>query len=409
MLMKHAFYNIFRNKRRSLMIIVLLSLSTAIIYITLAYLGATYTGIRMGYQYQNGFIQLAARGYYDDSLDKKPILGKEIILSVEDYLSGNGEVSAYNYEIDFEGLIGTDMGSTVVAGVGVDTEKSSSGGAAGWGDIESGRSLLPGDIEELVIGRGVAAKIGANPGDWVVLMGRTDRGQMNLLNGLVTGITTSGNRDSDNYYAVAPLEFAQTVRSTEGIDRILIFLDRDRGDDKYVEALKSDLDNFIRNNNLAVDIRTWRELSPMYDDLKDMYDFIFLFLKIILMAMVFLSITELLSMTFFERFRELGTLRAMGNSKGEVAALLFMETIYYTLIGILAGLLLGYSSATVINALHLQWRPPGGTIEYPFSFLKKTEFLIQPALLITFSSLMAALIPAWKARNLEIIEALSYE
>ena len=409
MQLKHAFNNLFRNKRRSAMIIVLLSFSTAIIYITLAYLGATYFGIRMGYQYQNGFIQLAASGYYDDTLEKKPILDKQTLLSLEDYFSHKVDITSYNYELDFDGLIGTDRNSTILAGVGVDTEKSSTGGAAGWGEIESGRSLLPGDTEEMVIGRGVAAKIGAVPGDWVVLMGRTDRGQMNLLNGLVTGITTSGNRDADNFYAVAPLTFAQNVRNTDGIDRILIFMDSDKGDDKYIQALKSDIDKYIHENGLTVDMRTWRELSPMYDDLKEMYDFIFLFLKIILMAMVFLSITELLSMTFFERFRELGTLRAMGNSKGEVAALLFTETIYYTLIGIILGLLLGYFSATIINALQLQWRPPGGTIEYPFSFLKKPEFMIQPALLITFSSLTAALIPAWKARNLEIIEALSYE
>ncbi len=409
MQLKHAFSNLFRNKRRSFMIVILLSLSTAIIFITLCYLGATYYGIRMGYQYQNGFIQLAARGYYNDSLEKRPVLDSSTITKLDHFLSSNKEIVSYNYELDFGGLIGTDSGSTIISGVGVDTGKAASGGAASWGDLVTGRSLLPGDLEEIVIGNGVAAKIGCRINEWVVLMGRTDTGQMNLLNGLITGIMTSGNRDADNFYAVAPIEYARMVRNTDGIDRILVFLDQDKGDDVYIEGLRSKLKSYIDENNLPVDFRTWRELSPMYDDLKQMYDFIFLFLKIILMVMVFLSITELLSMTFFERFRELGTLRAMGNTRGEVAMLLFTETIYYTIIGILFGLIIGFISAYGINALHLEWRPPGGTIKYPFSFLIQVKNIIQPSVLITISTLTAALIPAWKARNLQIVEALSYE
>jgi len=123
---------------------------------------------------------------------------------------------------------------------------------------------------------------------------------------------------------------------------------------------------------------------------------------------VFLAVPSLIAMLntlaigVIERTREIGMLRAVGATRGQVRRIILSEAIILaglgTAFGILAGLYLGYMGVEAMRAA-------GYPMEYVFP---TTGVLIAVAAGILFGAL-AAIIPARQASRLEIVRALRYE
>lgn len=123
---------------------------------------------------------------------------------------------------------------------------------------------------------------------------------------------------------------------------------------------------------------------------------------------IFLAIPSVIAMVntlaigVIERTREIGMLRAVGATRGQVRRIVLAEALILsalgTAFGILAGLYLGYM---VVEAL----RVGGFPLEYVFP---TTGVLLAIVAGIIFG-VLAALIPARQASHLQIVEALRYE
>lgn len=123
---------------------------------------------------------------------------------------------------------------------------------------------------------------------------------------------------------------------------------------------------------------------------------------------LFLAIPSLIAMLntlaigVIERTREIGMLRAIGATRGQVRNVILAEAIILaalgTAFGILSGLYLGYM---VVEAM----KAAGYPMEYVFP---TTGLLIAVVAGILFG-VLAALIPARQAARLEIVQALRYE
>jgi putative ABC transport system permease protein len=71
------------------------------------------------------------------------------------------------------------------------------------------------------------------------------------------------------------------------------------------------------------------------------------------------------TLTVYERTRELGTFRALGYTRAQLARLLVQEVTLLSLIAIAAGFALAFSIAGVVNAANIRFSPPGvpGTMQ----------------------------------------------
>ncbi len=98
-----------------------------------------------------------------------------------------------------------------------------------------------------------------------------------------------------------------------------------------------------------------------------------------------------------ERVREIGVRMAIGASGKEVFKSFLTEALLLTLLGSLAGLLLGVVFAKAICSV----------LEIP-ALLRPTSFLLAFVVAAGFGVLFA-LYPAWKASRLSPMEALRYE
>jgi putative ABC transport system permease protein len=120
-----------------------------------------------------------------------------------------------------------------------------------------------------------------------------------------------------------------------------------------------------------------------------------------------LAVSNTLVMTVFERMRELGTLRAIGTTPGQIAAILAAEAAALGVVGAAAGALLGAALLGAINAGGLQMPPPPGAvdpIDLRLAFVPGA--FAGAALLMIVVLLFAALFPIAKAIRVSVVEAL---
>ena len=95
-------------------------------------------------------------------------------------------------------------------------------------------------------------------------------------------------------------------------------------------------------------VRTWKELAPdaaMMNDFMILY--YILFVGIIMLALAFGIINTML-MAILERTKELGMLMAIGMNRRRIFKMIMLETIFLTIVGAMAGMLSGWA---IVEAL----------------------------------------------------------
>jgi putative ABC transport system permease protein len=139
------------------------------------------------------------------------------------------------------------------------------------------------------------------------------------------------------------------------------------------------------------------------DQVQALNQFITIFYALLLMALVIalIGIANTLALSIHERIRELGLLRAVGMSKAQVRSTVRWESVIIALLGTVNGLAIGFLFGwALVRAL----RDSGFT-----------EFAIAPVqlLLLVFvlavASVVAALYPARRAANIDVLRAISTE
>ena len=113
-----------------------------------------------------------------------------------------------------------------------------------------------------------------------------------------------------------------------------------------------DVDNVKEKlSRISVDnsVMTWKELAPdaaMMNDFMIMYYFIFI--GIIMLALAFGIINTML-MAILERTKELGMLMAIGMNRKRIFKMIMLETIFLTIVGAVVGMVLGWAITEVLG------------------------------------------------------------
>jgi putative ABC transport system permease protein len=114
------------------------------------------------------------------------------------------------------------------------------------------------------------------------------------------------------------------------------------------------------------------------------------------------GVVNTLSMSVFERTREIGILRAIGTTRLQIGRLIIDEGIVISLIGCLMGVILG----SLLGYLFVQGSGAGGfEIDFYYPKLPALAALLSGFLIGT----LAGLLPARSAARKDIVEAVQYE
>jgi putative ABC transport system permease protein len=133
------------------------------------------------------------------------------------------------------------------------------------------------------------------------------------------------------------------------------------------------------------------------DSIKSILNVLYVLLALSVLVSLF-GIVNTLVLTVFERTRELGMLRAIGLTRGQVKKMIRQESVITALIGAVIGIALGLLLASLLAAR-----------------LDEISFTIPVAQLVIFAvvsvvvGIFAAIWPARRAAKLNPLEALQYE
>jgi putative ABC transport system permease protein len=124
------------------------------------------------------------------------------------------------------------------------------------------------------------------------------------------------------------------------------------------------------------------------------------FLRVLVgLAAIVSALVVMLAMytTITERTREIGILKAMGASRGYIVGIIEKEAILISIIGLIAGF------AVSLVAGYLIHRAYGLVFEFSWSWA------LVAAAIGLLGGILGALYPAWRASNLDPVNALAYE
>jgi putative ABC transport system permease protein len=173
-------------------------------------------------------------------------------------------------------------------------------------------------------------------------------------------------------------------------------------------VVREQLVRTFKARGLDVDVKTWDEMSVWYRKVKNMFDVIFQFLFVIVLAIVVMSVVNTMSMAVLERTREIGTLRALGLKRRGVLFLFAVESSLLGSIGNLLGLALTLLGWALVKVLQPTWVPPGVPRPVIIRIDLVPEQLAWSFLLLAIVFILASLVPARRAARHNIVDTLGH-
>jgi putative ABC transport system permease protein len=250
--------------------------------------------------------------------------------------------------------------------------------------------------------------MGVKVGDTVVIVTTNKDGSVNGKQFTVSGILESatGPGGRDGYVHIEDAQ--ELLRMTEmEISEVAIRLkDFDKlhaADLKLQNLLAGELN---QQGKPLFEIHTWEKLSPFYH-LSRMIDLMTLFIKLMLIAIVLISIMNVMIMAVYERIREIGTIAAIGTPPKKILSMFVIEGFCLGIFGTVIGNIFGAVIIYIINAskITFDFAMHQGLI---LSANIKASDIISISVIVIIVSVIASLQPAFKASRMEPITALRH-
>jgi len=129
--------------------------------------------------------------------------------------------------------------------------------------------------------------------------------------------------------------------------------------------------------------------------------------KLIIGIIIVLTISNTQTMSVLERTTEIGTSLAIGLRSSEIMKQFLMEGVLLGIAGGLAGIVLGYLVGAAISAIGIPMPPPPGMARgYTGQILISGALVRDAAILAVLTTLLASILPAWRASRLNVVDAL---
>jgi putative ABC transport system permease protein len=270
----------------------------------------------------------------------------------------------------------------------------------------NGAGALSADAPEgVAMARGLADLLGMKAGDDASLLVSTLHGQANASDATVLQTYSTGNAGLEDKAVFVPLTMAQSLYDASGrADHLTVLLPSIT----QTDAARAALAPALAAAGLDVEIKTWRELSAFYRQVKGMFDMIFSFILAIVLTIVVMSVTNAMGMSVVERTREIGTLRAIGLRRAGVVKLFVTEALLLVGFGCAGGLLLTLLARQVVNAAGFSYTPPNGTGKVLLLVGLDSGKMVFTTLVLGLLGLVAAVFPARRAARQPVTESLAH-
>jgi ABC-type lipoprotein release transport system permease subunit len=402
-----AWRNIWRHKRRTIIIVLAMSLTLALMMF--------YDGLMNGFTdaiYGNavkvlgGNVQVHATGYRAQA-SSTPLLPLADPQTVIKTAEANPLTLAATQRINTGGLVTNREGAFAVGITGIEPEKELSVNIIGQ-YVKAGRNLTSSDTDNILIGKGLADAMNVQVGDRITLVGRSQHDQMRQRTMTVIGIFDLGLADIEKQTVYISLGEAQSLYDLPGQStEVAIYLQRLGQENNVINSMKSALPSGYEIESFEAN---YPDLASAINSKNGVMDIF----SVIIIAIAGVGILNLLLMAVYERTREIGVLGAMGLKPNQISLLFILEGTMIGLVGVAAGIVLGLALNGYLRQVGLDFGSLGQAASYMALIKSKvyptwgTEKLLMRASTVAIISALAAVIPAIEAGQREPAEALHF-
>lgn len=403
-LLSLALRNIFRNRRRTILTFFAIVSGMASIIVFGGFVSYTYFALReQTIHSQLGHLNIFRAGYSAHPGDSSKYFLADFG-AIEKQAASVSGVRTVTARLGFSALISTGdkTMNCLATGIIADREQELSNAET----ILAGRRLGVNDSSGVVLGDLLSQALGVKVGDTVTLLTTTAAGMINAQDLQVTGIARVGSREYDRVFVKLPLDVAQRLLNTKEVERVVILLDRTSDTAGVARALESR----FQSAGLSVEIKTWEDLADFYQAVVRLYNGIFRVVILIIASLFLFGIANTLTMSIFERVREIGTLRAIGTRREGIRMMFLWEGFVLGLIGGVLGIFAGLATAGLINvAGGFYIPPPPGMSDGYQAYIAVDWVVISKAFVLTVVvATVSSLYPAVRAARLNIVQALGH-
>ncbi len=325
-----ALRNLFRNTRRTLITIAAIATGLALMLFTIALQTGTYHDIlSKGVSSLAGHVVVQHPDYQAEREEELVVRGASSVGAQLTELYPEGTVAP---RLFLGGLLMSPTSSVGVALSAVDPEPEA---RVGYLDDKLVQGEWLDDDRGIVIGIGLADRLGVDLGDKVVYMGSQGSGDSNSRLFRVRGIFRTGSPEADGFIGVVHLAAAQELMEQPDIAHQVTLHLPDATESAAATARVRE----VVSTELAV--LDWPEAVP------ELVGFIAIdraggdLMLTILGLIVAMGVLNTVLMSVLERTREFGVLLAIGLKPAQLASVVLLEGVFIGVLGAAAGLFFG--------------------------------------------------------------------
>lgn len=274
--------------------------------------------------------------------------------------------------------------------------------------ITSGAVFESADSAALVVHQDVAGPLGLEPqllnqsdssDELPILLAPDKDGALSGEAVAITGILGSAV-PTDKRLALAPLRTVQRLlkmpnQITEYVVRLSSIA--------AVEPVQRQLEQVLGD---GFEVHRWDEILPFIRDLLENIATIFQFVTIVFLVVILLGVVNSMFMNVMERFREIGTMMALGVRRFSILSIFIFEGAFLGAAGSLLGLCLGAAAVSIASSFGISIHAPGSSIQFVLRPFLTVDYLLEAFVLTAAGSALVSFWPAWRASRLRPVEAL---
>ena len=405
-LLKIAWRNIWRNPRRSWVLITAIAVGVFSFLGAVAYIdGFSIQMVDSAINLQGGHIQVSGRGYHEN-----PTI-RTYVPDVARVERAVAEVEGIRYasQATTPGMINSAEQASGVVITGVDPGREPMVSSLSESIVEGAYLSPEGDANEVIIGAALAERLNVLLGEKVVLMANDLDNEVSAGAYRVVGLFRTNSSDFDKTNVYLHLDRARELigYTAEQASAVTLRLDPDLDLVQTAIHLQTTLD--------ASDLETltWRERSPLLVMMNEMMSLANVFLVVILFTAIAFTLVNSFIMVIFERIREIGIMSANGVRPGQVRLMLYFEAVFIVLLGTAVGGVLAIALISWWSAVGLDLSAfaeglssfGAASVIYPYVHW---GHILNGFVLIFVMVLLAVLYPAVKASRFETVDAINY-
>jgi len=397
-----AWRNLWRNKRRTLITVAAIALAVFFSTLMASMQEGTYSRmIDNVVKFYAGYIQIHHNDYWETKSINDSYVPND---SLYEKCRSIEQVAQVVPRLESYSLLSTGNYTRGAALIGIEPGKEDQmSSLSRW--ITKGSYLEDGD-QGVLIAVNLAKNLNAEIGDTIVLISQGYHGASAAGLFPLRGILEFPSPDMNNFGAYIDLDAARQFFYAQGmITSLVIMVD----EYKDVDEVKQKLQNELKDK---YSVMSWDEMQPEVVQMIEGDRAGGVIMKAVLYIVVGFGILGTIIMMMSERKRETGIMVAVGMQKYRLQVMLFFETVFIGLLGVIAGFIFSVPiiSYFVNNPVPL----PGEYgeayaqfgIEAAMYFSLVPKVMLDQVIVIFVISLVIALYPLIQIMNLKVSNAL---